>query len=736
MASYGDILKLAKATVQWTKANAKKITPQEESSAFSQKMGDAVKSFNSSDGGKALATGIGMASPLISQGNHNVVGDLGVGLGGAVASFNPLLGGAIMLGGTLVNAATGSNIKEDVVKSYQDAIVDYSRPEITAQDNNQLMNQLTGMKPLKIRRGDLGTQGWFSHKLDDQYGSLLTDLKTAETSRANLIDSAVTNVDKMNDARVTMNYKAFGGPMFGYMSDGAIAYDMARDNLMTKMWNAQNKSNGQAFNTSFAAGGLLSDNFSNGVTEVKAGGSHEKNPYSGVPMGMAEDGQPNLVEEGEAIYNDYVFSNRLKVPKAVRSKYKLRGPKDMTFAEAFLNAQKESKERENDPISKNGLDNIAMVLAQSQEEIRAKNASKRMAQGGHLHATGSLLDEPLYDPSSMTPEEFARINGFYPEGYDVSNWTPEEIERVWPAEGNVAAANANPYGTLNPSFLPLAAYTTMGIYPGFEFPNTSAQQAAANAVTEKGTKGGRNATANLLRFAEPLGNMYAVWSDATHITNTPAVYDYIPDYTPISATPIGEYMPELHMDTRYAANQAAQQAAATRNAIMNTTAPNRWANLLAADYNAQIANGQLLRDAQLAEYDNLLKARTFNRATNQYNSEIDAKVAEENARNRLTYAQAQLAQARANTDETNAAMGARAANIKALTTSLANMGRERDAYDWRDMLMRAGVFGTLSEKPANWTNKEWEEYQKNLGAVKSASNGGKLKKKKRGGFTY
>jgi len=29
-------------------------------------------------------------------------------------------------------------------------------------------------------------------------------------------------------------------------------------------------------------------------------------------MGIAPDGKPNLVEEGEVIYNDYVFSNRLK----------------------------------------------------------------------------------------------------------------------------------------------------------------------------------------------------------------------------------------------------------------------------------------------------------------------------------------------------------------------------------------------------------------------------------------
>lgn len=53
-------------------------------------------------------------------------------------------------------------------------------------------------------------------------------------------------------------------------------------------------------------------------------------------MGVDPEGTPNLVEEGEVIFNDYVFSNRLKVPKAVRNKYKLRGKKALTFADAAL----------------------------------------------------------------------------------------------------------------------------------------------------------------------------------------------------------------------------------------------------------------------------------------------------------------------------------------------------------------------------------------------------------------
>ena len=52
----------------------------------------------------------------------------------------------------------------------------------------------------------------------------------------------------------------------------------------------------------------------------------------------------------------------------------------------------------------------------------------------------------------------------------------------------------------------------------------------------------------------------------------------------------------------------------------------------------------------------------------------------------------------------------------------------------RDMLIRAGVFGTLSEKPQGWSNKRWEDYKKAISG-NGYSKGGKLKKR-RGGLTY
>jgi hypothetical protein len=127
-----------------------------------------------------------------------------------------------------------------------------------------------------------------------------------------------------------------------------------------------------------ADGGEL---FTNGVTTIGNGGTHESNPYEGVQMGVDPQGIPNLVEEGEVIYDDYVFSNRLRVPKEVRQKYKLRG---VTFADVAKQLQKESEERPNDPISKRGLNAAMAMLQQEQETVRMKKESNKYAKGGKL----------------------------------------------------------------------------------------------------------------------------------------------------------------------------------------------------------------------------------------------------------------------------------------------------------------------------------------------------------------
>lgn len=71
----------------------------------------------------------------------------------------------------------------------------------------------------------------------------------------------------------------------------------------------------------FQQGGFMPNN--NDISEFNVGGTHQENPNGGIPQGIASDGQPNLVEEGEVRYKDYIYSNRNKPSEALLKKYNL-----------------------------------------------------------------------------------------------------------------------------------------------------------------------------------------------------------------------------------------------------------------------------------------------------------------------------------------------------------------------------------------------------------------------------
>ena len=176
--------------------------------------------------------------------------------------------------------------------------------------------------------------------------------------------------------------------------------------------------------------------FTNGLTYIDNGGSHEANPFEGVQMGIDPQGVPNLVEEGEVIFNDYVFSNRMKVPKAIRQKYKFRD--NITFADAAKKLSKESEERPNDPISKRGLESFMSALAESQEEVRIKNEDRKMnryAKGGKLgnRYEGDGPDDNYMDFGTLaSPISYEQLERMINLGIDGSaiplTGTSEEID--------------------------------------------------------------------------------------------------------------------------------------------------------------------------------------------------------------------------------------------------------------------------------------------------------------------
>lgn len=394
---------------------------------------------------------------------------------------------------------------------------------------------------------------------------------------------------------------------------------------------AQNARNWNAF------GGWLNTqggDFTNGVTFIDEGGSHEENPYQGIQIGVDPEGAPNLVEQGEVVYDDYVFSDRMEIPDDIRKEYKLRGK---TFAKAAKSAQRESEERPNDPLSTKGLQAAMERIAAAQEEARERKEAHRegneypsmFAYGGDTNPYGSALEDPM---------------------------SAEELEALMAQSGETGETAPEGNNDKRQTWTRYAPIIGSGL-------------ASLSDLFSKPDYGSADMIGGVDLGAEAAG--YA---------------------------PIGNYLSYRPLDRDFYINKMNQQAAATRRGLMNTSGGNRLnaqAGILAADYNYGQNMGNLARQAE--EYNQQLRERVeaFNRGTNMFNTETGLKASMFNAESRNAAKRARLGQAttaaqmrQAIKDQDSAR---RSANITNFLQGLGDMGWENEQANWLDTLAKSGV---------------------------------------------
>lgn len=166
----------------------------------------------------------------------------------------------------------------------------------------------------------------------------------------------------------------------------------------------------------FANGG----NFSNGVTIFGSGDSHDNNPNGGIPIGIGDNGEPNLVEENEVKWNDYIFSDRIKIPKYVNEFNLPKSLKKKSFAASAENLSKESKERPLDPISKRGLNTNLSKLSAMQETVREEKGMNQYAFGGQLSL--NLNNNPLLNTENPINSTGYQNNDYSPNIKATGGW--------------------------------------------------------------------------------------------------------------------------------------------------------------------------------------------------------------------------------------------------------------------------------------------------------------------------
>lgn len=463
--------------------------------------------------------------------------------------------------------------------SINNTIDNASNIEVSAVNENDLINQLNNQQMLDTDYS-MKDMGW---NLGEQLGNIgsaaLSGLATGNPYAALLsgglaaVGSVVGGIKAHNEAKKAedralavnkaTNYK--------YQQEAADLYKNQFKNMLVN---------------TVAEGGNLNNMFNTGFININNGGTHEENPFGGVPMGVDNQGIPNLVEEGEVVYNDYVYSNRLKLPKSYIEKYKL-GKDKLTFADAAKDIQKSIEESPNDPITKRGVESRMEELRQLHEEEKMKKETKRIKKEVNKFSPGGDLKT----------------------GVDWMKYSPI-----------VASATGLLSNVLTP--------------PDYEYAN------------------------KIERNVKPI--------------------------TPIEFTPLTDRLKYNPLDWEYSANKLRAEAAANRDAILNTAgnAGAARAGLLSLDRNAQTALGDAYRQAYLTNRDELAKVTDFNRAVNQFNLQQAMATAAQNRQLEADYLNRVMEATKLGYSMRDAENSARAAAISAgiegMGTNMSNL--YKDAY--------------------------------------------------------
>ena len=341
-----------------------------------------------------------------------------------IPGVGPGLGALANIVGGFINSAWGSYVNDAAVDAMKTRIHNYAADYSSPSSNEQLLQDFATTGGMNfITNKDIDSEGPKATKITAE---LNDQIDQANRGRISHMIAAANALDSDYDRNMRANFSAFGGPITGaidysnmmdytvlkrkqidkglqYAEGGGIHIKPSKRGTFTAaatkhgmgvqefasrvLANKENYSPAMVKKANFARnaakwhafGGDLMTNgatWDNGFTYVGNGGSHESNPNEGVQVGIDPNGVPNLVEEGEVIWNDYVFSKRLKVPQSFRDKYKFKNGGSLSFAEAAKKFSEENKERPNDPISKRGRDTLLSALMDTQEEVRLKKQQR------------------------------------------------------------------------------------------------------------------------------------------------------------------------------------------------------------------------------------------------------------------------------------------------------------------------------------------------------------------------
>ena len=634
--------------------------------------GSILNSLAGVGGSLVGSIGGGLVGGGLQSGAGSAISGIGSTVGGAVGAVNPLLGGVITAGsgivGGLTNRMFGSKLNNQKISDIQSQNNTLNTTMLDSSSNDTIASQWASQGfGDNFTRSDIGKDGWFSNKAENKYKELQFQQNVARNRMMQSYNNAADNADETQDQLALANFAAYGGPLNIYAEGGEL------DDL---------NNHGATW--------------SNGVTYINNGGTHEENPNEGVQVGVDSEGNPNLVEEGEVKWNNYIFSNRIFANKKDLKASNLPTSLDNnSFASAAEKLSKQSKEMPNDPISKRSLNISLSRLQQLQENMRQKQ-NKTQNRNPNKFEGGGPTEDPFEAPFKMRADGTYPINDTY--SLPIQNPTKDSTKR-----GKLSLSDTAISDMYNDNLVKSATNTKLG----FTVPDivTTDKKPHDPNKFDKGLP--------FLRYAPAIGSGVAAFTDMMGWTNKPdysginKISDTVNHMSPASYRPIGDYMTYKPLDRNYYQNMLNSQAESTKRGIVEQSGGNRAtaiAGLLAADYNAQSKVGELARQAE--EYNQGLKERvkSFNRGTNQYNSDQALKVDELNMNlDRLKY-ESSVQQAQMRQEALARAAAARTANISNFFNNLGGIGREDTQKNW--IRSNPGLLYDISDNGISYKNKK------------------------------
>lgn len=486
--------------------------------------------------------------------------------------------------------------------------------------------------------------------------------------------------EQQNNTNKQMNLNMYRN-MKPYDMGGALDYGLQNQYALNSYVNALNKSKITSMPNSFykpqfdsinyfATGGMPDFN------EFNTGGTHEQNPNGGIPQGMDSQGVMNTVEQGETKTTtpdgDYIFSDRLKLSKEECKQ--LGVPKDSTYAEASKILRKEYDEMPNDDIARRGWEQSRDMLIQSQEiqkqeialkETRKQGLNAQQMNGVSPEALQQMQQQPSvedqYLMQDMNPEIAQNAFGglvrkLYDGGdtdYPPGVWPPGQ-EDMYHSRFLYPIQNVQPLKPVSlqdvidrerQADLKKLDNTILNIYGVDEDPELpdvtltreakryarknksvpeelSEYKPLAKPVERPEDNNSNNFDLEKLKYAPVLGNIIGLAQnlftpeDYTLPNRLQKEIDLLPR---VSVQKNTNYMTYNPVDVNRYINQYNAQTAAQRNAIMNTSNPNRNAALASAIYNANISYGDLVQAIEAQNAKEKQAVQQFNAGIDQQN---------------------------------------------------------------------------------------------------------------------